>query len=176
MGGAVAAVDYMKRRLVESNAQRLVDIENGDQSVVGVNMFTEAEAHAAVGMTEIADGSQDPRRRDFYLWCRQNGLGPEKVGDHDPIEESDHFTPYSPEENVDSSYPPTLLLHGNNDTDVPYEQSVLMASKLKSAGIEHELITIENGPHGFDHNPESADTPEVQAAFERVIEFLKSHT
>ncbi len=140
------------------------------------NMFTEAEAHAAVGTTEIADGSQDPRRRDYYLWCRQNGLWPEKVGGHDPISKADHFTPYSPEENVDSNYPPTLLLHGNNDTDVPYEQSVLMASKLESAGIEHEFITIEHGPHGFDNNPESAATPEVQAAFDRVIEFLKLHT
>ena len=46
MGGAVAAVDssYMKRRLVESNALRLKKIETGEQTVVGVNRFTEAEA------------------------------------------------------------------------------------------------------------------------------------
>ncbi|MEK9725663.1 MAG: methylmalonyl-CoA mutase family protein, partial [Rhodospirillaceae bacterium] len=44
MGGAVAAVDYMKRRLVESNAARIAAIETGDQPVVGVNVFTEGEA------------------------------------------------------------------------------------------------------------------------------------
>ncbi len=45
MGGAVEAVEqsYMKRRLVESNARRLAAIEAGDQTVVGVNAFTEAE-------------------------------------------------------------------------------------------------------------------------------------
>jgi (2R)-ethylmalonyl-CoA mutase len=43
MGGAVAAIDYMKRRLVESNAARLAQIESGEQVVVGVNRFTETE-------------------------------------------------------------------------------------------------------------------------------------
>ncbi len=46
MGGAVPAVEssYMKRRLVESNAARLAAIEAGEQIVVGVNKFVEAEA------------------------------------------------------------------------------------------------------------------------------------
>ena len=45
MGGAVAAIEsaYMKQRLVESNFKRLAAIEAGDQTVVGVNAFTEAE-------------------------------------------------------------------------------------------------------------------------------------
>lgn len=41
MGGAVAAIDYMKRGLVESNTNRLRDIESGAQTVIGVNAFTE---------------------------------------------------------------------------------------------------------------------------------------
>lgn len=46
MGGAVSAVEnsYMKRRLVESNAERLAAIEAGEQIVVGVNKYVEAEA------------------------------------------------------------------------------------------------------------------------------------
>ena len=43
MGGAVAAIDYMKRRLVESNSARLRQIETGEQVVVGVNRWTETE-------------------------------------------------------------------------------------------------------------------------------------
>jgi (2R)-ethylmalonyl-CoA mutase len=43
MGGAVAAIDYMKRRLVESNTMRLAGIESGAQIVVGVNKWTETE-------------------------------------------------------------------------------------------------------------------------------------
>jgi (2R)-ethylmalonyl-CoA mutase len=45
MGGAVAAIEtgYLKRKLVESNTRRLEAIERGEQIVVGVNKFTEAE-------------------------------------------------------------------------------------------------------------------------------------
>jgi (2R)-ethylmalonyl-CoA mutase len=43
LGGAVAALDYMKRRLVESNAERVGAIESGTQVVVGVNRYTETE-------------------------------------------------------------------------------------------------------------------------------------
>jgi (2R)-ethylmalonyl-CoA mutase len=43
MGGAVASIDYMKRRLVESNTARLSQIESGELTVVGVNRFTETE-------------------------------------------------------------------------------------------------------------------------------------
>ncbi len=43
MGGAVASIDYMKSRLVESNAERLNRIEAGETTVVGVNRWTEGE-------------------------------------------------------------------------------------------------------------------------------------
>jgi ethylmalonyl-CoA mutase len=40
MGGAVAAIAYMKSRLVEANADRIAKIESGETTVVGVNRFT----------------------------------------------------------------------------------------------------------------------------------------
>ena len=43
LGGAVEAVDYMKAELVRSNAERLRRIEAGDQVVIGVNKFQQAE-------------------------------------------------------------------------------------------------------------------------------------
>ncbi|VBB68821.1 Ethylmalonyl-CoA mutase, methylsuccinyl-CoA-forming [invertebrate metagenome] len=45
MGGAVTAIDssYMKQKLVESNTRRMTTIETGEQAVVGVNRFVEAE-------------------------------------------------------------------------------------------------------------------------------------
>ncbi len=43
MGGAIAAVEtaYMKDLLVSSNSQRIQAIESGEQTVIGVNKFTE---------------------------------------------------------------------------------------------------------------------------------------
>ncbi|MEP2784415.1 MAG: protein meaA [Pseudoruegeria sp.] len=42
MGGAVAAIEYMKSRLVDSNSARIARIESGETTVVGVNRWTEA--------------------------------------------------------------------------------------------------------------------------------------
>ncbi|AXT27259.1 protein meaA [Ruegeria sp. AD91A] len=44
MGGAVASIEYMKSRLVDSNAERLNRIERNETVVVGVNKWIEGEA------------------------------------------------------------------------------------------------------------------------------------
>ncbi|AVW92061.1 methylmalonyl-CoA mutase family protein [Celeribacter baekdonensis] len=43
MGGAIEAIEYMKSRLVESNAERISKIEGGETVVVGVNRWTVGE-------------------------------------------------------------------------------------------------------------------------------------
>ena len=52
-GGAVAAVPYMKARLVESHRERVARIESGEQKVIGQNSFTESEDSP---LTAGADG------------------------------------------------------------------------------------------------------------------------
>ena len=47
-----------------------------------------------------------------------------------------------------------------------------MAEQLARAGVEHELLTIAGGGHGFYSRLES---PVVARAFERVLAFLKQH-
>lgn len=55
----------------------------------------------------------------------------------------------SPATHVRPGLPPFLLLHGNKDERVPYDQSVNFFAKLKAAGVPAEFITIENGGHGI---------------------------
>lgn len=43
IGGAMAAIDHMKSRLVASNAARMSQIEQGKTTVVGVNAWTDGE-------------------------------------------------------------------------------------------------------------------------------------
>jgi (2R)-ethylmalonyl-CoA mutase len=54
MGGTVVAVEsgYLKQQLVESNCRRVEAIERGEQTVVGVNRFTETESSP---LTDAAD-------------------------------------------------------------------------------------------------------------------------
>ncbi len=44
MGGAINSIEYMKSRLVDSNAERLNKIERNETVVVGVNKWTEGES------------------------------------------------------------------------------------------------------------------------------------
>ena len=67
LGGAVAAIDYMKRRLVESNTARLSQIETGEQVVVGVNKFRETEVSplsAGEGSILVVDPAMEAEQVD----------------------------------------------------------------------------------------------------------------
>jgi len=75
MGGAVAAIDYMKRRLVESNTQRLAAIESGEQIVVGVNKWTETEPSplsAGEGAIQVIDPAVEAEQVERLKAWRQS--------------------------------------------------------------------------------------------------------
>lgn len=142
-------------------------------------LVSEAEALSVIGTTPLSHsptranlGPDEPNRSRFYLYCRQRGLWPLAATGHDPVAERAALLPYCPLAQVTADYPPTLLLHGDEDTDVPYEQSVMMAAALANAGVEHGLITIAGGEHVFDWREHD---PVVDAAFERVLAFLNRH-
>jgi acetyl esterase/lipase len=129
----------------------------------------EAEARAAVGTAPVSEPPQSSPRPRFYLYCRQHGLWPKEVTGRDPDAEPRAYDQWCSVRNVTRHYPPTMLLHGDADTDVPYRQSVMMAEELKLHGVEHELITIPGGPHGFDR---AMDKPEISAIFDRAVQFI----
>lgn len=133
----------------------------------------EADARAAVGHAPLTDGPSS--RGAFYLYCRQHGIWPKEVVGLDPDQDPTAFDPYCPARRVTADYPPTLLLHGTADTDVPYEQSVQMANALKAAGVQHDLVTIPDGPHGFDRDATLNDTTPAGRALARAHDFLVSH-
>ena len=104
----------------------------------------------------------------LYLYCRQQGLWPKVLTGHDPDAEPHAFDPFCPARNVTREYPPTLLIHGTKDTDVPYELSVQMDKELAAKGVAHKFISIPDGGHGFDRR--NADI--AARTYEQVVEFL----
>ena len=50
---------------------------------------------------------------------------------------------------VKAGLPPFLLVHGTVDQSVPYQQSVELQQRLKTAGVPCELLTIKGGVHGM---------------------------
>jgi len=129
------------------------------------------EAYGLVGRKALSEALWEENRFRFYLYCRQRGLWPREVTGHDPDTDSAAFKPWCPLLNVGPGYPPTMLLHGDKDTDVPFAQSEQMARELKARGVRHEFIAIPGGEHGFDARMQD---PVVARAFDRVIDFLKS--
>ncbi len=89
-------------------------------------------------------------RWNFYLRARQTGTWASLVSGYDPSEASTALTSYCPIRKVDDQYPPTFLLHGSVDTDVPVEQSVAMHAALIRAGVYARLHVEPNAGHGFD--------------------------
>lgn len=55
----------------------------------------------------------------------------------------------SPISYVNKKLPPFLLLHGDMDELVPYEESVRYAEALQMAGNDAKLITVNGQGHGF---------------------------
>jgi acetyl esterase/lipase len=138
------------------------------------------EAFASVGAAPITEPPPGSNRFQFYLYCRQSGLWPNEVTGFDPHTQPSAFDPYCPIRNVTCDYPRTLLFHGTDDTDVPYQQSVDMAQALEQAGVFHDLVTIPGGGHGFDGGVRVADMQDIElkpgsAAFERTVSYLRQY-
>ncbi len=130
---------------------------------------TREEAYQQVSGPAISD-SRDRKGNGglFYEYCRQTGTWPKAVSGWDPVKEAERFRPFMPVKNVTAEYPPTVLIHGTSDTDVPYEQSVLMAEQFKQRNVPHEFISIPNGEHGLS----GGDTKLVEEAYAKAFAFV----
>lgn len=126
-------------------------------------------AEQFVGKYGTTDGSAE--RFMYYLHCRQHGSWVENICGLNQTDNSDVLRAFNPIDNLDTNFPPTIFLHGDSDTDVPYEQSDMMHQSLKSLGIKTELVTIAGADHGFD---KIFSSEEVQNAYEQIIVFINS--
>ena len=70
-----------------------------------------------------------------------------------------------------AKYPPTLLIHGDKDTDVPFEQSTLMAAELEKHKVEHRLLGIQGGEHGLA----GVDPQTISETYAAAAAFLEKH-
>ncbi|GAB3912769.1 alpha/beta hydrolase [Mucilaginibacter boryungensis] len=74
----------------------------------------------------------------------------------------------SPISYVKKTSPPTLIVHGDADPVVPYQQSVDLYKKFQDMGVKSDFLTVPGGQHGkFD-----PDQKKVVSA--KIMEFLKS--
>jgi acetyl esterase/lipase len=136
-------------------------------------LVSREEAFKAVGGGVLTGttGEASRTRYRFYLYLRQNGLWTREVTGFDPQTEGRKIDPYCPVRNLTPAYPPTMLIHGTEDTDVPYEQSAAMAKELARLKVAHELITVRGAGHGLD----GGDKKAVEDANARALAFIRKH-
>jgi acetyl esterase/lipase len=138
-----------------------------------LGLIDKEEVSKAVGngvLTGTDAGSGKLRGR-YYHYLRQNGLWTKEVTGFDPAAEGKKLDPFCPVRNVTADYPPTLLIHGAADTDVPYQLSVDMTKQFERHKVKYELITVKGAEHGLA----GGDRKEVEAAHARALEFIRDH-
>ena len=74
---------------------------------------------------------------------------------------------YPPIEHVSAIAGPVLLIHGRDDTVVPYEQSDAMADALKHAGKSFEFVTLKHEDHWLSRSATRLQMLEATVAFLR---------
>jgi (2R)-ethylmalonyl-CoA mutase len=83
MGGAIEAIGYMKAQLVTANSDRLVGIETGDTTVIGVNRFTLGEPSPLVdadgGIMTVDPAVEAEQIGRLEAW--RNARDPQAVAD-----------------------------------------------------------------------------------------------
>jgi len=77
----------------------------------------------------------------------------------------------SPVHRVTKDACPFLIVHGDGDLIVPYDQSVRLVEKLREASVEVTLHTVKGGGHG----PSCRDAPGKDDAYGAMWKFLAEH-
>jgi acetyl esterase/lipase len=76
---------------------------------------------------------------------------------------------------VSKDDPPLLLVHGERDDGVPFDQSVRMFESYRRAGLPVEFIAVENSGHDFEQVGTSALSPSLETIHQRTIDFFKHY-
>ncbi len=133
--------------------------------------LTREDAFRDVQDHEIAKRPAGTNAARLRLYCRQQGNWPQVVSGLDPASQADAFAPLLPIRRVTPTHPPTLLAHGQEDREVPAEQSVRMSTVLAQSNVPFELLLVPGAGHGLDGVP----AEETTRVYGRVRDFLERH-
>ena len=70
---------------------------------------------------------------------------------------------------VSKNAPPFLIIHGNADNTVPFNQSELLVAALKQAGADVTLEVVKGGGHGFNPEQTRRLNPLVENFFDKHL-------
>ena len=86
----------------------------------------------------------------------------------------DNIVQASPVTHVTADDPPFLLIHGEQDTVVPVEQSQLMYERLMERNIPAQLVIVRNAGHS-PIQPDGPATPTLEEIYQTISDFLERY-
>jgi acetyl esterase/lipase len=128
---------------------------------VGEYLDQSSRVQAVISMAGVMDLSRNFPNADIEL-VKQVGFGEYNVVQASPIS---HVTPDDP---------PFLLIHGDQDELVPYEQSQLMYERLIQTDVPAQLIIVKNIGHSFIE-PDVDASPSLWEINQIILEFLEKY-
>jgi len=145
-----------------------------DSFYINMGVVTKEHAFSQVHSYPITNASSK-ERYDLYLYFRQQGIWANIISGHNPVQEPEYIDQFCPIKNFNSGFPPVLLIHGDNDTDVPFKQSVLMDEALSLKNIDHQFIKMTGFDHAFDKFEGGLSNTQISNTFNEVIKFLDKY-
>jgi acetyl esterase/lipase len=109
-----------------------------DTDCPGVDNIKVAAIIDKYGIADVWDWGYGPN-------IRSSSAG-KWLGDH--AKDKPFAMTVSPVSYVTKDSPPTMIVHGDADDHVPYQQSVDLHQKFLKLGVKTEFITVEGGKHG----------------------------
>ena len=145
-----------------------------DSFYIHLGLVPQEKAFQSIHSSVITQASSE-ERFDFYVYCRQQGIWTNIISGHDPVKEPEYFDRFCPIKNIHSNFPPVLLIHGDKDRDVPFQQSVFMDKALGLKNIDHQFIKMAGFGHAFDKLEGGFGNAQIRNAFYEVVKFLDKY-
>lgn len=153
---ARAALDYLVAHADE------LGIDPGRIAVGGGSSGGHLAAALGSGLPGAATSEQRPAA--LVLYNPMLDLAP-GTPDHHLV--GDHWHEVSPHHHIDAAVPPSLILVGSHDPEVPVATVEAYCEAVQAAGGRCEIALYEGESHGFFNKPRMRD-----ATNQRILEFL----
>ena len=85
------------------------------------------------------------------------------------------YSAASPITHVSPSSPPILLLHGDSDDTVPFEQSVAMENALRRVNVPVKLVRVAGGEHGPNFGTAGKPHADLPKVLRETASWLDDH-
>jgi acetyl esterase/lipase len=82
------------------------------------------------------------------------------------------FGAASPIVHVSAASPPVLLIHGDADDTVPFDQSVDLEAALKAANVPAKLVRVSGGQHGPTFRTDGQPHGDLPAILAEMVSWL----